>query len=996
MRLRVPALAIHVFAAIAAFLILGCLTQPATALDAKSRSRILILHSYHIGHDWTDLQADGISDAINAFAPDSVQEIYYLDWKRYPEVSSLDAMEDLLRQRFAAKIVDLIVTTDDAALSFALRIRPKIFGNEIPILFSGVKAGAPTLLGNPPNLTGVYEAKDIEGTLRMALEANPAYRNVYLIRDDTETSLQTEHALRRVIDGIGVPLTLHTLSDLPIDALRQKLAGLGPDSFALFIAYSPEAGGLNLPHGRFLELMSAGSAVPIFGLQSYLLKYGLTGGSLLDGDRYRAAVGQLIRQVLSGARVEALPLQAADVTRRVIDYRQAERYGLPLDGFSRLDQVVNKPFSFVETYRSLVIAVAAALLLLSALVVWLTLVVRQRLRAERALQGANAALIASRVRLQDSVVELTASQTELKRSEQRLRLIAEAARDIIWSWDVRSEERSLSGRVREVLGYDAESLTRMQAWDALVHPDDRAGAADQLLRHLRGDTAEYRAEYRIRHRDGHLVWLCATGKALFDEQGRPVVMAGSYTDITAERERQAWLDRMAHFDQVTGLPNRVRLSEHVDAWISSGHMDTASHDLALLFLDMDNFKFINDSFGHKAGDRLLVAFGQRLKALAGEGVMVSRLGGDEFVIVLEGEAAGDIQGVCRRIEESFRAPFVIEGQNFFVTSSIGVARYPWDGRSFDELLQNADTAMYWSKDGGRGRVSMFTPEMNRNVVERVRLLSRMRTAMESNAFSLHYQPQVATRNGAILGFEALVRWTDRELGPVSPARFIPACEETGMIIPLGLWVLEGACRQAMALIETGMTGLKMSVNVSVVQLSQHDFVRQVLEVLERTGLPPANLQLEITESLVIGSLDTAVGKLTELRKAGVQIALDDFGTGYSSLTYLRRLPIHTLKLDRGFIDEVTEKPEARNLVASILRIASDLSHTVVAEGVEDLAQWEALSRLGCDLIQGYFVSRPLPADQLGAFIAGWEKRRPALPLLDEHGTVIGMPARQGH
>jgi diguanylate cyclase (GGDEF)-like protein/PAS domain S-box-containing protein len=675
---------------------------------------------------------------------------------------------------------------------------------------------------------------------------------------------------------------------------------------------------------------------------------------------------------------------------RAADYQQMQRFGLDPARLVPLDQLINKPFSFMETYRWLVVTVGAVLLLLFGMVLVLSFALRERRIAEAALRLSNEALSESRRQLQTKIVELTGSREALCEGERRMRLVAEASRDIIWTWDVVKDRRILSGRVEELLGVDALSIDSRAAWFERIHPDDRSQAEEALRRHLSGELPEYRTEYRVRHRDGSYLWLYATGKALFDDLGNPTMMGGSYTDITAHKRQQAWLDHLAHFDSLTDLPNRLALEQHVDRLIADRKSSGNAGTLALLFLDMDNFKFINDGFGHKSGDELLKMLGQRIRKAVDDGLFIARLGGDEFVVVVDGGAAGDPVDVARRLEQALAIPFLVEGQHFFVTCSLGIACYPWDGRCFDDLLQNADTAMYRAKESGRGRICTFTADMNRNVVERMRLLSRARLAFDRQAFTLHYQPQVATADGRVRGFEALIRWTDAELGPVSPDRFIPVCEDSGLIVPLGLWVLETACIEAVGLACRGVGNMTMSVNMSAVQLAQHDFVPRVLEILSRTGLPPHRLELEITESQMIGSLDAAIGKLNALRQAGIHIALDDFGTGYSSLTYLRTLPINTLKLDKAFIDDVHRRPDARSMVSSISRIAHDLSRSVVAEGVEEAAQWEMLSLMGCDMIQGYFISRPLPADRIDAFLAAWEERRPGLPVI-RHDVVVGMP-----
>lgn len=937
--------------------------------------RILVLHSYHIGYRWTDQQALSIAAAVSTAFPNAIQNVQFLDWKRHPSPAALDAMERVIRYRYEHISPDIIITTDDAALSFALRLRDGAFG-PVPLIFGGVlEQTAQAMIKGQPNVTGVYQDVDVAGTLRMALGANPTATAVTFVADSTESGQGSIHQFTTALDALGTALERQILTGLSFSEIVERLSTLPRDGFVILGSYAGDDASLTSTPERLVEKLAEASTVPVYGLQHNLLGHGIVGGSLLSGAEHGRAVGQLAVGVLKGLASSSQPPLVRQSSLKAVDYDQLKEHGLSLSRFPGVEEVRNKPFSFIETYRPLVVGVGVAFTILLVLVLVLMGEIRQRARAQAALCRANG---------------------ELHTTAQRLRLIAESARDIMWYWDLTTGERVLSGRVQEMLGYEASALTTIDAWDRLVVPEDQGMAQEIKESHLRGEVPEYRAEYRVLHRDGHVVWVFATGKAMFDDAGRAVFMAGSYTDITEEKHRQERLDHLAHYDALTGLPNRSRLASHVDGLIGAVSPDAADGGVALLFIDMDNFKFINDSFGHKTGDQLLIDVARRLQCQADPHSFVSRLGGDEFVVVVH-DTTGAIEetarAVSRRLEQGFRAPFEIESQHFCMSCSIGVAVYPRDGACFDDLLQNADTAMYVAKDTGRGRVSSFAPDMNRSVVERMRLHHRIRTALDHHAFSLHYQPQITATGGTIRGFEALVRWTDSELGVVSPARFIPACEDSGMIIPLGAWVLETACRQAVDLLGRGMDDLVMSVNVSVVQLGQQDFPEQVLRTLERTGLAPRHLELEITESLMIGSVDAAVRKLNRLRDAGVRLALDDFGTGYSSLTYLRQLPIHTLKLDKSFIDEVHENAEARALAASMIRMARDMDLEVVAEGVEENAQLEALARMGCGLIQGYLISRPLAVERLADFLETWPTRRRRLSM-QTAGSVVELVARQ--
>ncbi|KAA0590699.1 EAL domain-containing protein [Azospirillum oryzae] len=974
-------------------LLLAALAPSADGRATAPNRTVLILHSNHQGYEWTDRQAAGIAEVLAASAPDAVAISYYLDWKRFPDRAGVDLLQALIALRHPRGQIDVIVTTDDAALQLGLKLRQEVYG-PIPLVYDGVQVDvARAMTAGDPAVTGVVESRDVAGTIDMALAANPALRHLFVVRDGTESGTVLDDEIREAMAAGLLPAVrdMQILENMPFARLQEKLSSLPPDSAVLLGNYATDAKGAVLAPQQYLALMSKASSAPIYGLEDYLLGHGIVGGSLKSAYEHARAVGALTAKLLNGMPVAELPVERRRSVVRAVDYRQAERYGIDVTRFGPLDRLINKPFSFMETYRWLVVTVGGVVMLLFGMVLVLSFALRERWMAEAALRVSNDALSDSRRQLQAKVEELIASKEALRERERWMRLVAEASRDIIWTWDIVKDRRVLSGRVEELLGVDSLSINSLAAWFDRVHPDDRAHAEEELCRHLSGELPEYRVEYRVRHRDGRYLWLYATGKALFDEQGHPTMMGGSYTDITAQKQQQARLDHLAHYDSLTGLPNRLLLERHVDRLIADNRACGQAGSLALLFLDMDNFKFINDGFGHKAGDELLAMMGQRIGKGAGEGLFIARLGGDEFVVVVQGGDACAPVEVARRMEQALAAPFLVEGQNFYVSCSIGIARYPWDGRCFDDLLQNADTAMYRAKDNGRGSVCTFTADMNLNVVERMQLLSRARQAFDRQSFTLHYQPQVATADGRVRGFEALVRWTDSELGPVSPDRFIPVCEDSGLIVPLGLWVLETACIEAVGLGCRGAGDVTMSVNMSAVQLAQHDFVPRVLEILARTGLPPHRLELEITESQMIGSLDAAIGKLNALRQAGVHIALDDFGTGYSSLTYLRTLPINTLKLDKAFINDVHRRPDARSMVLSISRIAHDLSRSVVAEGVEELAQWEALSLMGCDLIQGYFVSRPLPADRIDAFLAAWEERRARLPVARDD-VVVGIPS----
>jgi diguanylate cyclase (GGDEF)-like protein len=427
-----------------------------------------------------------------------------------------------------------------------------------------------------------------------------------------------------------------------------------------------------------------------------------------------------------------------------------------------------------------------------------------------------------------------------------------------------------------------------------------------------------------------------------------------------ERKRyQVQLEHQANYDALTGLPNRNLLHDRLRQAVYAQRLPRA---IAVVFMDLDHFKFVNDSLGHSTGDLLLKAMAERLRTVLREGDTVGRVGGDEFVLILNDQSNEEIiYRAMQRIAASVSEPITIEGKELYVTCSAGISIYPQDGRDVDTLLKNADAAMYRAKEHGRSNFQFYTSEMNERVNERLALENALRRALERQELALHYQQKVNLKTGQIVGAEALVRWLHPEWGLVRPARFIPLAEETGLIVTIGEWVLREACRQTRAWLDAGLNPGVVSVNLSVRQFRQEGLVRTVSRILEETRLEPAQLEMELTESMVMHNVDAAIAILQGLKQLGVALSVDDFGTGYSSLSYLKDLPIDALKIDRSFVREIGSGAEAEEgvLAQAIISLGHALHLKVVAEGVETDAQTRFLRRHGCDEVQGFFYGEPV-------------------------------------
>ena len=483
-------------------------------------------------------------------------------------------------------------------------------------------------------------------------------------------------------------------------------------------------------------------------------------------------------------------------------------------------------------------------------------------------------------------------------------------------------------------------------------------------------TGCWRGELTNRRKSGEIypVWL--TISSLLDEQGRFSHFVAVFSDITAIKQSEEKLDFLAHHDPLTALPNRLLFDKRLELALVRARR--AGRKLAVLFMDLDRFKGVNDSLGHPVGDALLQSLAKEVRAVLRGEDMMARIGGDEFVVLLEDLASvGDIMHVLNRLMDVFATPIRAGSHELYVTLSIGISVYPTDGTAAYELVRNADAAMYLAKTEGRNTYRFYNPEITAQALERLRIETDLRKALSEGRLSLHFQPQIELESGRLLGAEVLARWMHDDLGAISPCRFIPVAEESGLIGTLGAFVLNCACRQLRLWRDAGFELPGISVNLSVAQLERQNVAAEVESALLASGLTGGDLELEITESVIMRHTDRAIDMLNRLRSLGVHLAIDDFGSGFSSLNYLKRLPIQTLKIDRSFINNIGLETNDEAIVRAVLALSANLNLRVVAEGVETEQQAEFLQQAGCQDAQGFLYSQPLPAEAFAARFHSW-------------------------
>jgi diguanylate cyclase (GGDEF)-like protein len=564
--------------------------------------------------------------------------------------------------------------------------------------------------------------------------------------------------------------------------------------------------------------------------------------------------------------------------------------------------------------------------------------------------------------LWQDVTDQTRADWALKRQQQRLALAADGASDGLWEWDLRAETLYVTARWRAMLGLPATAgIMKPEEWLDRVHADDVAGLKEAIEAHLCGDTDHFQHEHRIRHEDGNFRLFMSRGVAAARSAGRrPTRIAGSLTDTTDRAITEERLRNVVFLDPLTGLCNRAVFVEQLGRRLAQFKQRKGRDPFAVLYLDLDRFKVVNDSLGHLVGDELLIAVSRRLESCLRQGDVLARLGGDEFSILLNGlQSEEQANVVAFRVQEALSKPFSIGGREVFTSASIGIAFGLAQYSNPDEIMHDADTAMYQAKARGKARHQVFDADMDARARDRLGLENDLRHAVAWNDFELHYQPIVSLDSGMCVGFESLVRW-NRHGNAVSPATFIPIAEELGLIEPLGTWVLQQACRTfASWQRQFPDAGLDcITVNVSSRQLKQQDFLSIVEHAVADSGLRPRDLRIEITETALMDSPSVAAKVLSQLRAFGAKIYLDDFGTGYSSLSHLHKLPVDALKIDRSFVRSLL-LPDRPAIVESILALARTLNTSVVAEGIETDQEAFELERLGCTHAQGFLFSRPL-------------------------------------
>jgi diguanylate cyclase (GGDEF)-like protein/PAS domain S-box-containing protein len=563
------------------------------------------------------------------------------------------------------------------------------------------------------------------------------------------------------------------------------------------------------------------------------------------------------------------------------------------------------------------------------------------------------------------ISERQRSQRELEQREQRFRALVEKSWSGVALLDASLLFVYAGASTSRLLGYREDELVGRSFLD-FIHPREHSDNEVLFTSLAATPGHEVQGEMRFLHKSGMWVWLEGFAQNLLHDESVGAIVV-NYRDVTQRKATERQLEYQAYYDALTGLPNRLLFLDRVVTAIAQARRNRRG--MAVMYLDLDHFKNVNDGLGHSTGDALLSEVAMRLATCVRASDTISRLGGDEFTILLNDTGnSDDVAGIARKILQSLAQPFSVDGHELFVTASIGISLYPSDGTDVETLLKCADSAMYRAKELGRNQSQLFTASMNERYVRRLEVEQRLHHALERGELEVYYQPIYDRPRRCVHSVEALVRWNHPERGLVGPAEFIPLAEETGLVVPIGEWVLDQTCGQLRKWHDRGLAGLRAAVNISAPQLQQPRFVDMVVDTIMRHDIDPKMIQLEITETVAVQNIERTMEVLRELRRIGVSVAIDDFGTGHSSLIYLKRFPIDTIKIDQAFVRDVTSDESAAAIVSYVINLAHSMRLNVVAEGVETDEQYSFLRLYACDLLQGFLFSQPLPAGAAYEFL----------------------------
>ena len=938
---------------------------PAVLVRAQAEKTVLFISSYSESFVSVPDQIAGVQSVFNEQKINL--EIEYMDTKRLDTPENKQIFYQSLKFKLAnLPPYDAVIVGDDNALQFISDYQAELFP-QIPIVFLGVNDETRARQAAvDPYITGIIERISIKETLEIARLFNPQATRVVGIADETLTGQGNRRQFESFRQDFP-ELTFTTLNtpDYSFAELGAELEQLGDETILLFLDMNPDKYGEYMEFEKAAAFLYQHTQIPVYRASVGGVGEGLMGGKMVDYQALGKTAAELVVDIFNGTPVESIALIAETPYYYIFDYALIQQYQIP-DQLIPADAVlINKTEHPLDKYRNLILATAIVLIALTLVTLLLIYDNLKRRSIQKALEFSNAELkityneleaVEGALRRQYDMME--EHDREVGELNQKFELAIEGTNSAVWEVDLTSKTVHFAGDCSRIINKAVSNHSNVHYWmDLVLESSHRERLIAEVRNYLQGKSTQINIQVLTAGPEPHQKWLLIRGKGIKSEAGSFCKLHGILLDNTKFKVQEEQIRHLARHDFLTQLPNRMSFLVQLEKELEAGRSG------AVLLLDIDNFKSINDTLGHLYGDELLKQIAGRLLALADDKMMVGRLGGDEFLILIPEKChQAELESDANKILTAFDTAFILDNREVFVSISMGISCYPRDSSAIDQLIMNADTAMYEVKNRGKNHFMYYHHELKTEMNRKIEIEMMLRAALKSDGFKLVYQPQVDLRSGRISGFEALIRLKEHSLGP---DQFIPVAEETGLISEIGRWVAREAVAQIVRWRDQGLAEKPVAINFSNRQLRDKDYVSHITALLQQHHVEPRFIEIEITESILMENDFQTDQFLKALKDAGLSVALDDFGTGYSSLNCLTYLPVNKIKLDKSISDQFLQGHRIK-VIESLILLAHSLNLKIMAEGIEEWEKVAVLKNSDCDGIQGYVFSKPLEPAEIAA------------------------------
>ena len=944
-------------------LFVGSAKHTYAAQNELSGKHVLFISSYSESFVTVPDQIKGLREVFTA--NQILMEIEYMDTKRFSNQENISYFYESLNYKLNTGVkYDLLLVADDAALQFAIDYQEDLFP-EIPIVFFAINDKERAALADAnPLMAGSIEETSLEENIEIAMELQPEATKVAAIVDGTLTGQGDRKQFEKACASFPQlePVILD-VSMTSFDDFALMLEQIDRSTILLFLSMNQDNSGQYLELRDQFAFMQKHAKVPPFRASVGGVGEGLFGGKMISYEEMASVAANTAIEVMNGKEINIIPMITETPYYYMFDYNLIQKYGIDESKIPEEAILINKKVHPLEKYRLYIFGALGIMTVLSLFVLVLMFENKKLKRMQRDLST-------SHDELTSTYEELTASEEELKEQYEAVELNSQKVNELykkyelaikgtnsaVWELNLETEQVEISESFLDIVG--REIVLRGNVYEilkTLVDEEYREKIIQDIRNYLYHGQEEIYIEAPTLDREGHKRWILIRGKSFEESEDKVNMIFGIFLDITISKKREEYIDYLAYHDYLTGLPNRVRFMTKLQEQLDSGAKG------AVLLFDIDDFKSVNDTLGHVYGDELLKQIADRLRSLSDHHLLAARLGGDEFLILIsEEEGTSLVENYMERLRICFEACFDIDGMENYIHYSMGITRFPEDSKDINQLIMNADTAMYEVKHNGKNNCVYYHADMKKQVQTKKEIEYILRQAVMEDGFKLVYQPQVDVKTGEISGYEALLRMKHHK---ISPAIFIPIAEETGQILEIGRWVAKTVIRQIAEWKEMGFSEKPVGINYSSKQLRDRDYISFLCQHLQENGISSNYIEIEITEGILLENNLQTMEFLNQLKSHGFRIALDDFGTGYSSLNYLTYIPVDTVKLDKSINDKFLNLEDS-TVINSLIQLVHSLQLSIVAEGIEEWDKFKRLQISGCDTIQGYLFCKPLEKEEV--------------------------------